>query len=293
MKIRLICLLIFCTYIGFSQSFNKEVILDNTPYLISRFTKEALLQKPYSGWFKKNYSNYKPNNAVISQLKNKLPKYTITLFMGTWCGDSKREVPKFYKILEEANFPMERLTSIAVSNEKDTYKQSPGGEHEGLNIHRVPAFILYEEGKEINRIVEHPIISLEEDLLNIIKGNYTPNYNGVTYVNELLESIGVEKFNEKQSSIIKTIRNKITNFSELNTYSNVLLYSGKTAESIAVSELNSQLYPNEMHGYMSLGSKYNYLQNKEKAIQYYQKALSLDPKNKMIKKKLNNLKAKL
>ena len=172
-----------------AQPFNAEINSETkNATLLGKINKEALSSTPYSEWFTKNYDEYTPDSNVIDALKTELADYTITAFMGTWCGDSKRQVPRFYKALDAVKFPLERLTMVAVSRERDTYKQSPGGEEEGLNIHRVPTFIIFKDGKEVNRIVESPVITIEEDLLQILQNNYTPNYHGVTLVNELLAS---------------------------------------------------------------------------------------------------------
>jgi len=79
--------------------------------------------------------------------------------MGTWCGDSKREVPRFIKVLEAANFPVDNLKIVAVDRRKEQYKKSPTGEEWGLSIKRVPTFIFYKNGKESNRIIESPRLS--------------------------------------------------------------------------------------------------------------------------------------
>ncbi len=34
--------------------------------------------------------------------------------MGTWCGDSKRETPRFYKILDETGFNQNNFELITV-----------------------------------------------------------------------------------------------------------------------------------------------------------------------------------
>jgi thiol-disulfide isomerase/thioredoxin len=85
--------------------------------------------------------------------------------MGTCCGDSKREVPRFIKILKPVDFPMENLKIVALDKRKEKYKKSPQGEEWGLNIRRVPTFIFYKNGREINRIIETPVTTLEEDIL--------------------------------------------------------------------------------------------------------------------------------
>ena len=69
--------------------------------------------------------------------------------------------------IEAANFPQDQLEVIAVDNDRDSYKQSPTAEEKGLNIHRVPTFIFYKDGNEVNRIVESPVETFERDILAI------------------------------------------------------------------------------------------------------------------------------
>lgn len=164
-----------------SQKLNTEFKPEGkTPYLIGKIDKSGLESETYNNWFSKNHDAYSPDPETIKAIKENLEDYEITLFMGTWCGDSKREVPKFYKILEAADYPMKQLTSVALSREKETYKESPQHEEAGLNIVRVPTFIFFKNGKEVNRIIEHPIENLEKDILKIMTTNdYKSNYFGV------------------------------------------------------------------------------------------------------------------
>ena len=94
--------------------------------------------------------------------------------MGTWCGDSKREIPRFYKVLKAAKFNVSNLEMIAVNRGKKT----PDNLQKGLNIFRVPTFIFYKNGKEIGRYVEYPRVSLEKDILAIVTGKtYKHSYD--------------------------------------------------------------------------------------------------------------------
>ena len=93
---------------------------------------------------------------------------------------------------------MEELTVIAVSSQSNMYKQSPKHEEAGLNIHRVPTVIFYKNGKEINRIVEHPIETFEADIQNIITiNNYKSNYQIVTVIDNLLNRKRSSRFNKE------------------------------------------------------------------------------------------------
>lgn len=173
----LIFSLIFSTGV-YSQSINQKATDHNgREILLGKIDKDGLTHDSFAKWFVPNYGKYKADVETLKLIKKELKKYTITAFMGTWCGDSKREVPKFYKVLEAADFPMDQLTFVAVDNAKANYKKSPSGEETGLNIKRVPTYIFYKKGKEVNRIIENPIVSLEKDIMAIVTGkDYVPNY---------------------------------------------------------------------------------------------------------------------
>jgi len=169
-------LLVTATLTG--QHINKEIKIENQqPFLVGQIDVAGLSTNTYKSWYTRNHETYKVNTAVLKPLKDKLAEYKILVFMGTWCGDSKREVPRFIKILEAANFPMENLKIVALDHRKGVYKKSPTGEEWGLRIKRVPTFIFYKNGKETNRIIESPKATLEEDIKAIITNvEYIPNY---------------------------------------------------------------------------------------------------------------------
>ncbi|PID68476.1 MAG: thiol reductase thioredoxin [Flavobacteriia bacterium] len=139
--------------------------VDDNGYLIGVANKEHFLQEPFITWFSDDFDNYFPDPVVIEEIKPLLDGITIKAFMGTWCGDSRREVPHFYKILTDAGFDFDKLTMVAVDREKT----SPRHEEEGLKIYYVPTFIFYKDGVEINRFIEYPQDSLERDILSILK----------------------------------------------------------------------------------------------------------------------------
>lgn len=150
-------------------------VKDVSGNLVGIATKNSFLQTPYNGWFTPNYNNYQVDIETLNKLKPLLKKVTIKAFMGTWCGDSKRETPAFYKVLDAANFDYQNLQMIAVNRSKST----PDGLQKGLHIKRVPTFIFYKKGKEIGRFVEYPVESIEKDFLKILqeKGYKNPYSN--------------------------------------------------------------------------------------------------------------------
>lgn len=276
----ILCLFYFT--LSFSQSNNSLVIDENgNEKLLGKISRNELKTNSFNEWFVPNYDSYLINTKVVEIIKDTLKQYEIKAFLGTWCGDSKREIPRFYKILDAANFPETQLEVIAVDRTTKTYKQSPSGEEKGLNIHRVPTFIFYKDGKEINRIVEFPKETIERDILNIVtKNKYTPNYRVANYLNDLLKAKGIDSLRLLESQLVPGLSEFVKGSRELNTYGYVKLRANKTMEALYIFDLNSKLFPYKYNVYDSLGEAFMELKNYTEAIKNYNKVLELNPENK-------------
>ncbi|MGB3591236.1 MAG: thioredoxin family protein [Nonlabens sp.] len=151
----------------------KELVKDASGNLSGVQTKWSYMQAPYGTWFTPRYEAYKPQESVVSELKDAMEGVSIRGYMGTWCGDSKRETPQFYKLMDALDFDYENLTMISV----DRSKSKPVELVSGYDIKRVPTFIFYKNGKEIGRYVEYARESMEEDFLKIASGaDYKHSY---------------------------------------------------------------------------------------------------------------------
>lgn len=152
-----------------SQPLNKiSKDRNGNPMLEGCCTREALLQEPFASWFVPGYNSYHVDSSIAMQLKPYIRNKTFVLFLGTWCGDSKREVPRLYKIFDYCGIQPEQIKLVMVSNHDTAYKKSPTHEERGKNILRVPTLLVLENGNEINRFVEYPVESLEKDLLHML-----------------------------------------------------------------------------------------------------------------------------
>lgn len=282
--------LIFCFNLT-SQTLNTEITNEGeTPFLLGKIDKTGLTSENYNTWFSKNFDLYEPDQNIIDQLSRTLKDFTVQIFLGTWCGDSKREVPPFYAILEVCQFPQSQVEVIALSNKPHMYKQSPNHEEKDLNIHRVPTFIIYKNGIEVNRIVEFPVESLEKDLLNIVtSNNYIPNYNIVKKVDDQIKN-GTFTASNKNTKRLKPESHKI---SELNNYAHILFTTNRRKEAVKVLKLNAKLFPNDSATFESLAHKYYAINQNKKALKYYKKALELAPDNKNLKNYIMALKNNL
>ncbi|WP_405573147.1 hypothetical protein [Winogradskyella sp. Asnod2-B02-A] len=284
---------ILCAYQINAQQLNQEIIEEGeTPFLLGKIDKTGLESEHYKSWFITNHSDYETNLELINAISSELKNYTITLFMGTWCGDSKQEVPKLYKVLEASNFPMEQLTVIALSRKPNMYKQSPQHEEAGLNIHRVPTVIFYKDGKEVNRIVEHPIGTFEEDIQNIITINdYKSNYQIVTVANNILKKKGAKGLKRKEKKLLKTFKNEVPSMYELNTFGRILYGTERIDEAIAVFTLNTKLFPDQPRTFMSLANTLGISSKKQEAIEVLEDAIKRHPDNEDLKENLELIKS--
>ncbi len=129
---------------------------------------DGLTAPPFDEWYYAEFSTYEPDLEVLNNIESAgaLSDVDITIVMGTWCSDSRREVPRFYKLFENLDYGVKRITLINV----DTKKEAKGTIVSKLNIDRVPTFIFKRGGEEIGRIVETPEESLEADMLKIVGG---------------------------------------------------------------------------------------------------------------------------
>ena len=136
---------------------------DKEEILLGVISKADLQNGPVSIWYFENEKKYTVDNNALANIDSLLEGVEIKIVMGTWCHDSQREVPRFYKILKEHGAQTEMIAL-------DRKKQAPNNELQGIEITHTPTFIFYKNGQELNRIVERPIDSLEKDMVKILKG---------------------------------------------------------------------------------------------------------------------------
>lgn len=111
------------------------------------------------------YNNYQPDFETLDKLEGRLDHIIITIVFRSTCSDSREQLPRLFKIINELNYDLNSITLIGVNREKKGLSK----EAEGLEIELVPTIIFYKDGNEIGRIVETPAESLEKDLLKFLK----------------------------------------------------------------------------------------------------------------------------
>ena len=139
---------------------------EGDPIIIGKQVRATLEKAPYNRWFDTSYKEHPLDTVTMSSIKDDLAATDITVFMGTWCEDSQREVPALFKALDLAEIDASTINLITISEDKD----APADLLEGRDIEYVPTIIFKKEGKELGRIVEYSIFSIEKDMAKILNG---------------------------------------------------------------------------------------------------------------------------
>ena len=157
-------LIIFLLFFGCSSSKHIHLVTNDRgeKVAIGDCTSKQLLDN--FPQFKKNYISYQPDKTVLDNIKKTNEKIEIITILGTRCSDSRREIPRFIKIMEYLNDNNFHIRFFGV----DRTKRDDKGLTDKFELELVPTFIFLVKGQEIGRIIESPQISLEEDILEIM-----------------------------------------------------------------------------------------------------------------------------
>jgi thiol-disulfide isomerase/thioredoxin len=250
--------------------FNNCIIAqnNNSKILYGVVTKDSLLQAPFNKWYTENYNQYTINKNTFNAL-TQIDKsgYTFEVFFGTWCGDSKREVPRFLKVLDTLKIKPSQVKLIATGAADSLIKQSPTNEHVGKGIFRVPVFIIYKNGKEVNRINELPALSVEKDLLEILTDNvYVPNYSAFTTINTWLQDGTLLDENTNAKGLANKIRGAVSTENELHSLGNLLQKQGFKTAALKIHKINCNLFVDNNTALAGLAGQYIAVNEMQKAV---------------------------
>lgn len=118
------------------------------------------------GW-REERVDYRPERKWLELLASATLRYELVVAMGTWCGDSREQIPRLQTILaalgERSPFSGPRLIGVDRSKWVDPELYPFGA------VERVPTIVVAAGGQEIGRIVETPASGrIEEDLVRIL-----------------------------------------------------------------------------------------------------------------------------
>jgi thiol-disulfide isomerase/thioredoxin len=135
------------------------------PVLLGAITREQV-EAAVPDWVQAEVESA-PDPAAVQALSAVPPGAEVVIYMGSWCGDSRREVSRLWRTLDNAGGSLPcKISYIGV----DRTKKEPAALIAGSGMLYVPTLIVKRDGHEVGRIVESAPHGVEQDLLALLSG---------------------------------------------------------------------------------------------------------------------------
>jgi len=117
--------------------------------------------------FKQHFNNYTPKDRYIEQLQFFGRSARICVYSRLGCRLGAEHIPAFIKVLDKADNPLIEAEYYILPEDQSLWEIDFPDKHISLS----PTFIVYVDGEEKGRIVEKPLNSLEQDLIDILSAS--------------------------------------------------------------------------------------------------------------------------
>lgn len=138
------------------------------PVLLGDVTREAV-ESFAADWIEAEVSA-QPDLEAAKVLATVEPGAEVEVLFGSWCSDSRREIPRLWKALDlmsdQGGPPPFKLRYVAVDREK----KQPETELSACGVRYLPTLIVRRNGREVGRIVETSPNGVEKDLGALLTG---------------------------------------------------------------------------------------------------------------------------
>ena len=114
---KLITLILGFTVTLFGQRL--ETALDEKsgkPMLVGIAVRADIMKDSYGKWYAQEYEDYEIDHDLVTASRDFLDSTEVQVFLGTWWEDSRREVPRFFKILDEMGWSEYQLQMIMLDS---------------------------------------------------------------------------------------------------------------------------------------------------------------------------------
>ena len=133
------------------------------PVLLGPLERSAL-ERRLPDWSRMR-AEARPDPDDARALATVPPGAEVVVYLGTWCGDSRREVSRLWSALDAAGPVPFAIRWIGV----DRSKTEPAGMLRGVGLERVPTFVVRRSGREVGRVVESAPAGIEHELLALLR----------------------------------------------------------------------------------------------------------------------------
>lgn len=124
----------------------------NENMLVGKYNLEQWMSE--AKWSIEEMNKYFPNDSVINLLKPIVEEQKIgfIVFGGSWCGDTKSELPKIFSVLKSLGVDIQKIPIYGI----DRDKYEPSFTSKRMMIKKVPTLIITYQNEEMFRIEEFP-----------------------------------------------------------------------------------------------------------------------------------------
>ena len=142
---------------------------DEGPPLVGVVSREEV-EAHEPGWVAAEIEA-QPDAGAARALLDVEPGAEVTVYLGTWCSDSRRELARLWRAFDDTGIglavePPFGLEYVAV----DRAKEQPADRLAGVGLEYVPTFVVRRGGEEVGRVVEISPNGIEHDLLALLSG---------------------------------------------------------------------------------------------------------------------------
>jgi tetratricopeptide (TPR) repeat protein len=200
--------------------------------------------------------------SACQNLVNELDNYTNTLFV----GEPTSENVNFYGDNNRVELPNSKIPAFLSFA---WWQDKPQWEGADWTAPHIAVDMSFEEYKTNQDPVLDAALSFSDD-------NYV--LDPMAYMTNLFLAGKIEQLKTDIGKMIKSPKYRFFNFeSEINKAGYQLLGSGQVQEAVFVFQMVTEFFPESANAWDSLAEGYLKAGNKEKAIEYYDKAVKMDP----------------
>lgn len=135
------------------------------PVLVGALTREEI-EAAHPEWMETLVA-VDPDPAAAAALASLGAGATVTVYLGTWCYDSRRELARLWRRLDEiGGMPLFRIRYVGV----DRDKRQPEDLLAGVDLRFVPTFVVSRAENEVGRVIEESPNGIEHDLAALLSG---------------------------------------------------------------------------------------------------------------------------
>jgi thiol-disulfide isomerase/thioredoxin len=114
--------------------------------------------------YREGMKAYNPDKTSMDALKADKKPIELEAYFATWCPHCKMFMPKFLRVIKDANNANIKVTLVGVPRNFGAEK----GPWEGKGIQNIPAILIKQNGKDITRLATHETAVPEVELAALL-----------------------------------------------------------------------------------------------------------------------------